>query len=78
MNKKLMILGLMTSMALSAAACGRMADLESPRPKTERAMRGAGDDNLPEPATVNRPNREMPMDGGITNPYDGAGNRPQH
>ena len=76
MSKKLVILGVATVMALTTAACGRMADLESPRKRTERSMRSADAEHLPEPATSIRPNREAPMDG-VSNPYDGGGNRPQ-
>lgn len=76
--KRLTVAGLSLLIALGAAACGRMADLEAPPArKTERSMRGSEADALPDPATVNRPNRQQPIDGGpASNPYDGAGNNP--
>ncbi|MFN3559939.1 MAG: hypothetical protein ACK4UQ_11715 [Brevundimonas sp.] len=77
--KKLVIAGVAALIAVSAAACGRMADLDAPPAKrTERGMRDDRARSLPEPATVNRPNREMPIDGGPgSNPFDGAGNTPR-
>ena len=77
--KKLAIAGVAALIAVSAAACGRMADLDAPPAKrTERGMRDGRAAGLPEPATVNRPNREMPIDGGPgSTPLDGAGNRPR-
>jgi len=77
--KKLIVLGFAAVIAGSAAGCGRMADLEAPPAKrTERGMRDANAGHLPEPATVNRPNRELPIDGGpASNPYDGSGNNPR-
>jgi predicted small lipoprotein YifL len=47
------------------AACGRMGDLAEPGPL--------------EPATVNRPSSQMPIDGGPSNPIGGtaAGREPQ-
>ena len=67
-------------LALSAAACGRMADLEAPAPReTERAMRDKYAPDLPDPATLNRPSSQMPIDGGPANPFGGtaAGAGPQ-
>ena len=82
--KKLIVLGALAVMAVSAAACGRMADLEAPQPKdgartTERAPRDAWAPHLPDPATVNRPSSQVPIDGGPTNPLGGsaAGRDPQ-
>lgn len=61
--------------ALTLAACGRMADLDAPPARqTERSMRGAEADPLPDPATVNRPPSQIPIDGGpSSNPFDGPG-----
>ena len=54
--------------ALATSACGRMADLESPRRETERAPRSSQAPALPEPATLNRPSSSVPIDGGPNNP----------
>lgn len=71
--KKVLLAGLLALTAVSAAACGRMADLEAPQPrKTERAPRDAGAPKLPDPATVNRPSSQMPIDGGPSNPFGGS------
>ena len=75
--KKILIL---SGAALLLAGCGRMADLEAPRAReTERAPRSAQAPSLPEPATVNRPSSQMPIDGGPSNPIGGtaAGRDPQ-
>ena len=69
MKKTLILAGLL---ALSAAGCGRMADLESPARETERAPRSSRAPGLPEPATPNRPSSSVPIDGGPSNPI-GAG-----
>jgi hypothetical protein len=76
--KKLIFMGGLALIAVSASACGRMADLDAPPEKrTERGMRDERAPGLPEPATQNRPNRTQPIDGGpASNPYDGPGNRP--
>ena len=75
--KKLAVAGLAALIAASAAGCGRMADLEAPRRATERGMRDANAEGLPEPATINRPNREVPVEGGPgSTPFDGPGNSP--
>ena len=76
--KKLIVSGALALIAVSATACGRMADLEEPRPRApERGMRDDRAPGLPEPATQNQPNRTQPIDGGpSSNPYDGPGNRP--
>jgi predicted small lipoprotein YifL len=76
--KKLVVAGLCALIAVSAAACGRMADLEAPPArKTERSMRSASAPHLPEPATINRPNRQQPIDGGPSaSPFGGSGNNP--
>ena len=63
--------------AVVLSGCGRMGELESPYRETERAPRSASAPGLPEPATINRPNREVPVEGGPgSTPYDGPGNRP--
>ena len=66
-------LGALAILAIAAAGCGRMADLESPAPRDARAPA------LPDPATINRPSSQMPIDGGPSNPIGGtaAGREPQ-
>lgn len=71
---------ILSGAALLLAGCGRMADLEAPRAReTERAPRSANAPNLPEPATINRPSSQMPIDGGPSNPLgaSAAGRDPQ-
>ena len=55
-----------------------MADLDAPPVKqTERGMRDERARSLPEPATVNRPSSQVPIDGGpSSNPYGGSGSNP--
>ena len=77
---KVLTLGALAILAVAAAGCGRMADLESPAPReTERAPRDARAPALPDPATINRPSSQMPIDGGPSNPIGGtaAGREPQ-
>ena len=77
---KVLTLGALAILAVGAAGCGRMADLESPAPRqTERAPRDARAPALPDPATINRPSSQMPIDGGPSNPIGGtaAGREPQ-
>ena len=70
---KSLTLGVLALMAAAAAGCGRMADLESPAPReTERAPRDARAPALPDPATVNRPSSQQPIDGGPSNPVGGT------
>lgn len=70
---KSLTLGTLALMAIAAAGCGRMADLESPVPRqTERAPRDAHAPALPDPATINRPSSQQPIDGGPTNPFGGT------
>ena len=70
---KSLTLGVLALLAVSAAGCGRMADLESPVPRqTERAPRDARAPALPDPATVNRPSSQQPIDGGPSNPFGGT------
>ena len=67
--KKLILLGAAALIAVSASACGRMADLEAPAPReTERAPRDRWAPHIPDPATVNRPSSQIPLDGGPNNP----------
>ncbi len=74
---RLSILGAVALLALGAAGCGRMADLEAPGAhQTERAQRSPSDDPLPEPATINTPSSRNPIDGGPGNPFGGSGSRP--
>ena len=70
---RLLLSGAIALIALSAAGCGRMADLEAPPArKTERALPDARGPSPTEPATVYRPPSQMPIEGGTTgNPYDG-------
>ena len=77
--KKILVTGVAALIAVSASACGRMADLEAPAPReSERAPRDAWARDLPDPATVNRPSSQVPIDGGPTNPLGApAAARPQ-
>jgi len=76
--KKLILVGAVALLALGAASCGRMADLEAPPAReTERSVRGAWGEDIPEPATVNRPPSQMPIDGGpSSSPFGGSGSTP--
>lgn len=76
--KKIVLAGVAALIAVSAAGCGRMADLDAPPAKrTERGMRDERAPGLPEPATINRPPSQMPIDGGpSSNPYGGSGSNP--
>jgi hypothetical protein len=76
--KKSVLVGLVGLIAVGASACGRMADLEAPPVReTERAPRDARAPSLPEPATVNRPSSQIPIDGGPSNPFGGSGSSPR-
>jgi len=73
-SNRIAVLGLAGLMFAGVAACGRMADLEAPpERRTERSMRGSGAPDLDEPATINRPSTQQPIDGGPSNPYSGGG-----
>ncbi|MFN4288486.1 MAG: hypothetical protein ACK4E3_08325 [Brevundimonas sp.] len=72
---RLATLALAALMMAAVAACGRYADLEPPR-ETERAQRSSTGPDVVEPGTVNQPPRQLPIDGGPSNPRGGAGNRP--
>jgi predicted small lipoprotein YifL len=76
--KKIVLVGVAALIAVSAAGCGRMADLDAPPARqTERGMRDERARNLPEPATVNRPPSQVPIDGGpSSSPYGGSGANP--
>ena len=77
--KKFVLTGLAALIAVSASACGRMADLDAPPAKaTERSLPGARGPGPTEPATVYRPPSQQPIDGGpSSNPYGGSGNDPR-
>ena len=77
--KKLFVLGAAAVIALAAAGCGRMADLDAPSAKrTERAMPDERGPGPVEPATVYRPPSQQPIDGGpSSNPYGGSGSSPR-
>jgi predicted small lipoprotein YifL len=70
---RLLLSGAIALIALSAAGCGRIADLDAPPArKTERSLPDAHGPTPREPATVNRPPSQMPIEGGPSgNPYDG-------
>ena len=76
--KKIVLAGVVALIAVSAAGCGRMTDLEAPPARqTERGMRDERAPGLPEPATVYRPPSTQPIDGGPnTSPYSGSGAQP--
>ena len=70
---KSLTLGVLALLAIAAAGCGRMADLETPAPReTERAQRDARAPALPDPATINRPSSQQPIDGGPPNLLGGT------
>ncbi len=73
------VLILAAGAVVALSGCGRMGELESPYRETERAPRSARAPGLPEPATVNRPSSQQPIDGGPSNPVGGtaAGREPQ-
>jgi len=73
---KLLPLSAVLLILAGTAACGRMADLEAPERRTERGMRSGNAEDLPEPATINRPNSQLPIDGGPSSPYGGSGATP--
>ena len=77
--KKLVLVGVAALIAISASACGRMADLEAPPAKrTERSLPDARGPGPVEPATVYRPPSQQPIDGGpSSNPYGGSGTNPR-
>ena len=74
--KKLIAVAALVLAAVSAAGCGRMADLEAPQRQTERAQRSADGPDLPDPAETYRPSSIQPIDGGPSNPYGGSGSVP--
>ncbi|WP_298745952.1 hypothetical protein [uncultured Brevundimonas sp.] len=77
--KKLVLPGVVALIAVSAAGCGRMADLEAPPARsTERSLPDGRGPGPVEPATVYRPPSEAPIDGGpSSNPYGGSGSSPR-
>jgi len=71
---------ILSGTALLLAGCGRMGELEAPGAReTERAPRSANAPAMPDPATMNRPSSQTPIDGGPSNPIGGtaAGREPQ-
>lgn len=69
MKKFLILTG---AAALLLSGCGRMADLEAPGAtprQTERAPRDSNAEPMPDPATLNRPPSEVPIDNGSPTPY---------
>ena len=78
--KKLILLATSLMIAASVSGCGKMADLEAPPAReTERAQRDRWAPSLPDPATINRPSTQQPIDGGPVNPMGApaAGRDPQ-
>lgn len=77
--KTVIMSGLGLALLLGAAACGRMGELEPPVTATERSPRGAWAKPLPDPATINRPSSQIPIDGGPSDLIGGtaAGREPQ-
>ncbi len=69
--KNALVIGAVAAALLAGlAGCGRQAELEPPSAReTERARRSPLDDNLVEPATINRPSSQVPIDGGPSNPF---------
>ena len=75
--KKLILTAAAAVIAVSAAGCGRIADLDAPPArKTERSERSGSGPSIPEPATIYRPPSTQPIDGGPTSPYNGPGASP--
>jgi hypothetical protein len=69
-KKTLMLVAGSVAIAASLSACGRMADLEAPSARTsERATRDRLSEPLPEPATINKPISQHPIDGGPSDPF---------
>lgn len=69
MKKTLILAGAAT---LLLAGCGRMADLEAPGAtprQTERAPRDSNAEPMPDPATINRPPSQLPIDNGASDPF---------
>jgi predicted small lipoprotein YifL len=78
--KSFFLVGAVALIAATVAGCGRMADLEAPPAKaTERSMPAAGTraPGPTEPATINRPPSQLPIDGARSNPFDGPGSDPR-
>jgi hypothetical protein len=80
--KKFVLMGAVALITVTAAGCGRMADLEAPPTKqTERSIprvtAGSRAPGPTEPATVNRPPSQMPIEGTSSNPFDGPGSSPR-
>ena len=77
--KKLVLAGAAALIALSAAGCGRMADLDAPPAKrTERSLPSGRGPGPVEPATVYRPPSQAPIAGGpSSSPFGGSGSSPR-
>lgn len=70
MKKTLILIAGVVAMAASLSACGRMADLEAPSARsTERVPRDRLSEPMPEPATINKPISQHPIDGGPSDPF---------
>jgi predicted small lipoprotein YifL len=70
--------GAVALIALSVAGCGRMGELERPSAReSQRAPRSASAPDIVEPATINRPATQQPIDGGPNNPFGGSGAYPR-
>ena len=70
MKKTLILVAGVVAMATSLSACGRMADLEAPSARsTERVKRDRLSEPMPEPATINKPISQHPIDGGPSDPF---------
>lgn len=77
--KFVILTGAALILAGGLSACGRMGELEPPGTPTQKSPRGAWADNLVDPATVNRPSSQVPIDGGPSDLIGGtaAGREPQ-
>lgn len=74
--KKTLILTAAVLSAAALSACGKMGDLQPPSGAVEgnRSAASRWTDRNADPATVNRPIGELPIEGG---PSDPIGRRPQ-
>jgi predicted small lipoprotein YifL len=78
--KSFVVVGAVALIAATVTGCGRMADLEAPPAKrTERSLPDGGTraPGPTEPATINRPPSQLPIDGTSSNPYSGSGSNPR-
>lgn len=73
--KKTLILAATAMTAISLSACGKMGELQPPGAvEGNRSAASRWTDRNADPATVNRPIGELPIEGG---PSDPIGRRPQ-